>query len=101
MSGRLVEPAEPGYRFRHALVREGLLGHDVAARGRSARREAAERFAVIGAPPARVAHYYLAAGLPSRAAPYVARAVETAGALGAYRDGLGAHRRGPRPRRPR
>ena len=29
-----------------------------------------------------------AAGLPSRAAPYVPRAAETAGALGAYRDGL-------------
>jgi DNA-binding SARP family transcriptional activator/predicted negative regulator of RcsB-dependent stress response len=88
VSALLVEPAEPGYRFRHALVREGLLDtmspHELAA----ARREAAERFAVTDAPPARVAHYYLAAGLPSRAAPYVARAVETAGALGAYRDGL-------------
>jgi hypothetical protein len=35
-----------------------------------------------------VAHHYLAAGLASRAVPYVVRAVETAGALGAYRDAL-------------
>ena len=36
----------------------------------------------------RVAHHFIVAGLPSRAAPYVVRAVETAGALGAYRDAL-------------
>ena len=32
------------------------------------------------APPGRVAHQYLAAGLPRRAVPFVVRAVETAGA---------------------
>ena len=42
----------------------------------------------LGAPPGRVAHHYLAAGQPSRAVPFVVRAVETAGALGAYRDAL-------------
>jgi tetratricopeptide (TPR) repeat protein len=39
-------------------------------------------------PPGRVAHQYLAAGLPSKAVPFALRAVETAGALGAYRDAL-------------
>ena len=36
-----------------------------------------------------MAHLFVAAGLPSRAVPYALRAMETAGALGAYRDGLG------------
>ena len=48
----------------------------------------AEKLTVLGAPPGRVAHHYLAAGQPSRAVPFVIRAVETAGALGAYRDAL-------------
>ncbi len=51
-------------------------------------REVAERIAALGGPPARMAHLFLAAGLPSRAVPYVLPAVETAGALGAYRDAL-------------
>jgi tetratricopeptide (TPR) repeat protein len=48
----------------------------------------AEALAALERPPGRVAHHYLAAGLASRAVPYVVRAVETAGALGAYRDAL-------------
>ena len=48
----------------------------------------AERLVRTGAPPGRVAHQYIAAGLPSRGGPYVVRAVETVGALGAYRDAL-------------
>ena len=35
-----------------------------------------------------MANLFVAAGLTSRAVPYVLRAVETAGALGAYRDAL-------------
>ena len=49
----------------------------------------AEALAVLDRPPGRVAHHYLAAGLASRAVPYVVRAVEIAGALGAFRDALG------------
>jgi len=52
------------------------------------RRDVAEQLAGLGAPPSRVAHRYLTAGLPSRAVPYVLRTVESAGALGAYRDAL-------------
>ncbi|HEX6249415.1 MAG TPA: AAA family ATPase [Nocardioidaceae bacterium] len=88
LSGLVVEPAETGYQFRHALLREGLLAampaHDQAA----ARQYVAERLAALGAAPARVAHQFLAAGQPSRAIPFVLPAVETAGALGAYRDAL-------------
>ena len=48
----------------------------------------AEALAALDRPPGRVAHHYLAAGLASRAVPYVVRAVEIAGALGAFRDAL-------------
>jgi tetratricopeptide (TPR) repeat protein len=48
----------------------------------------AEALASLERPPGQVAHHYLAAGLASRAVPYVVRAVEIAGALGAFRDAL-------------
>jgi DNA-binding SARP family transcriptional activator len=88
LSTMLVEPAETGYRFRHPLVREALLRRMPPAAAVSARREVAERLAALGAPPSRVAHQYVAAGLLRRAVPYVVRAVDVAGALGAYRDAL-------------
>jgi len=84
----LVEPAEPGFRFRHALLRQTLLDRMPAAGKAAARIEVADALARLGAAPARVAHLYVAAGLPRRAVPFVVPAVETAGALGAYRDAL-------------
>ena len=88
LAGLLVEPAEAGHRFRHPLVRDELLRQMPSYVEATARRDVAERLAGLGAPPSRVAHQYLAAGLPQQAVPYVLRAVETAGALGAYRDAL-------------
>jgi len=88
LAALVIEPAESGYRFRHALVREALLEQMPPHVELVARREVAVRLAELGAPPGRVAHQYLAAGMPSRAVPFVLRAVETAGALGAYRDAL-------------
>jgi DNA-binding SARP family transcriptional activator/predicted negative regulator of RcsB-dependent stress response len=88
LAALVVEPTEGGFRFRHPLVREGLveqLAPDQRSRGH---QRVAEALAALGRPPGRVAHHYLAAGLASRAVPYVVRAVETAGALGAYRDAL-------------
>jgi DNA-binding SARP family transcriptional activator len=88
LAAAAVVPAEVGYRFRHALVREGLLATiPVAERARSGSL-VAEALAGLGAPATRVARLYLASGHPVQAVPYVLRAVETAGALGAYRDGL-------------
>jgi DNA-binding SARP family transcriptional activator/tetratricopeptide (TPR) repeat protein len=88
LAALVVEPAEIGYRFRHALLRESLLAslpnHALAA----ARRHVADRLAEMGAAPGRIAHQYLAAGLPRQAIRHVLPAVETAGALGAYRDAL-------------
>ena len=83
----VVVPETAGYRFRHALVREASMAARPPASA-AARREAAEQLAALGASPARVAHQFIAAGLPSRAVPYVLRTVETAGALGVYRDAL-------------
>ncbi len=88
LSAGIVEPAEAGYRFRHALVRERLVETISSARRAVVWREVAERIAALGGPPARMAHLFIEAGLSSRAVPYVLRAVETAGALGAYRDAL-------------
>ncbi len=88
LAGLVVQRCGSGYCFRHALVREALVQQMSAYVETTARREVAEQLAALGEPPGRVAHHYLAAGLPSRAVPYVLRAVETAGALGAYRDAL-------------
>jgi DNA-binding SARP family transcriptional activator/DNA polymerase III delta prime subunit len=88
LEAHVVEPAEAGYRFRHPLVREHLVEALPPHRLVGMQRDVALRMAALGAPPARLAHLFVEAGLPSRAVPYVARAVETAGALGAYRDAL-------------
>ncbi|HEU4675871.1 MAG TPA: AAA family ATPase, partial [Motilibacteraceae bacterium] len=85
---RLVQRCSCGYCFRHALVRESLLEQMPPQLAAEASHQVADQLAALGAPAARVAHQYLAAGLPSRAVPFVVRAVETAGALGAYRDAL-------------
>lgn len=84
----VIEWSETGYQFRHALVREAVLDAMAPAAQSAARVEVARELARLGAPPARIAHQYLAAGQPRQAIPYVLPAVETAGALGAYRDGL-------------
>ena len=88
LAALVVEPADTGFRFRHTLVREALVRAMAPYAESTARREVAEQLAALGAPPGRVAHQFLGAGLPSRAVGYVLRAVETEGALGAYRDAL-------------
>ena len=88
LSEQVVEPADLGYRFRHALVREALIGAMTPAELGANRRGVAEALAALAGPPGRVAHHFLAAGLPGRAVPFAVRAVESAGALGAYRDAL-------------
>ena len=88
LTALLVEPADLGYRFRHALVREALLDAMTPVELGANRRGVAEALAELPGPPSRVAHQFLAAGLPGRAVPFAVRAVEAAGALGAYRDAL-------------
>jgi tetratricopeptide (TPR) repeat protein len=88
LTAMLVEPTPTGHRFRHHLVRDALVAQLPASEAVAARVAVAERLAGMGAPPARVAHQLLAAGMPRRAVPFVIEAVEAAGALGAYRDAL-------------
>ncbi len=88
LAALVVEPAEGGFRFRHPLVREGLVEQLRAHERSRGHQRVAEALAALDRPPGRVAHHYLAAGLPSRAVPYVAPAVDIAGALGAFRDAL-------------
>jgi tetratricopeptide (TPR) repeat protein len=89
LAALLIRPDPAGYRFRHALLREAMVASIPASAFAAAQRQVANQLAALEAAPGRVAHQYLAAGLPSRAVPYVVRAVETAGALGAYREALG------------
>ena len=84
----VVEPTPTGHRFRHPLVREAILDALAPHERVKATREVAERLARADAAPVRVAHHYVVAGAPAKAVPYVLRVVETAGALGAYRDAL-------------
>jgi tetratricopeptide (TPR) repeat protein len=88
VAGMVVERAESGYRFRHALIRDALRQALPPGAESAARRRVAEALATTNSAPGRVARQFLAAGLPERAVPYAIRAVETAGALGAYRDAL-------------
>ena len=88
LAALVVEPAEGGFRFRHPLVREGLIEQVPAHERPRGHQRVAEALAALDRPPGQVAHHYLAAGLASRAVPYVVRAVEIAGALGAFRDAL-------------
>ena len=88
LAAGVVEPAEAGYRFRHALVRERFADSIPDSRRPEFWREVAERISRLGGPPARTAQLFVEAGLSSRAVPFALRAVETAGALGAYRDAL-------------
>jgi DNA-binding SARP family transcriptional activator/tetratricopeptide (TPR) repeat protein len=88
LAALVVEPAEGGFRFRHPLVREGLVEQLPPHERSRGHQRVAEALSALEHPPGQVAHHYLAAGLASRAVPYVVRAVEIAGALGAYRDAL-------------
>jgi DNA-binding SARP family transcriptional activator len=88
IEAKLVAPDGPRYRFRHPLVREALLEALPPHHGPAARRAVAEALVRTNAAPGRVAWQYLKAALPNKAVPYALPAVETAGALGAYRDAL-------------
>jgi len=88
LTALVVEPTEGGYRFRHPLVRESLVEQLPPHERSRGHQRVAEALATLERPPGQVAHHYLAAGLDSRAVPYVVRAVEIAGALGAFRDAL-------------
>ncbi len=86
LAADIVEPASTGYRFRHGLVRDALLGDLPPHRRRVIHRDAAHRLEALGASPRRIGHHLLASGASTEAVPYLLRAA---------RDG-GGHRRLPR-----
>jgi DNA-binding CsgD family transcriptional regulator len=79
-SAALIEelPDRPGYRFRHALVREALYHSLVLPRRRTQHRRVAENLAAQpGADPDAVAYHFRQAG-DARAAEWLIRAAERA-----------------------
>ncbi|MEV5410832.1 AAA family ATPase [Thermopolyspora sp. NPDC052614] len=88
LAALIVERTMDGYRFRHPLIRDALLGDIPPHRARALHRACAERLVSVNASPARIGHHLLAAGDVEAAVPYVLRAAETQAAVGAYRDAL-------------
>jgi DNA-binding SARP family transcriptional activator/tetratricopeptide (TPR) repeat protein len=88
LAARIVEPASPGYRFRHCLIRDALTGDVPEHRRRQVHRDTARRLVELGASPVRIGHHFLAAGAGADAVPHLVRAAETESAVGAYRDAL-------------
>jgi DNA-binding SARP family transcriptional activator/tetratricopeptide (TPR) repeat protein len=88
LAALVVERTRAGYRFRHPLIRDALLGDVPPHRMRALHRNSAQRLIALDASPARISHHLLAAGEPGPAAPYALRAAETQAAVGAYRDAL-------------
>ena len=88
----VVQRTSAGYAFRHALIRESLLGSLLESGGADARRDAHRRAAAtlqrLGRSPARIGHHPVQAGQPADAVPWMLTAAETEAALGAYRDAL-------------
>ena len=97
----VVEPAEGGFRFRHPLVRDGLVEQLPPHSGSEGTNGSPRRWPGWTDHRAGSPTTTWPPGLASRAVPYVVRAVEIAGALGAYRDALDPGRRRPRARRAR
>ncbi|HEX6886956.1 MAG TPA: AAA family ATPase [Candidatus Nanopelagicales bacterium] len=84
----LLVPGEVGYRFRHEAVREAVLDVTPPLRRTALHREIAHRLSATSAPRAVVARHWIAGGDPGAAVPHVVAALDTLGALGAYRDAL-------------
>lgn len=89
----IVARQESGYRFRHDLVRRRLTETVPATEQAATHAAAAERLAGLGAPPARVVHHLLAAGLERDAVPWLLRAGQEAIEVGAHADALAAAER--------
>lgn len=86
LASQVLEHVAGGYQFRHGIVRQGLLDRLAPHQRRQVHRDAAQRFADMGAPPARVAHHLIAAEDYGPAGPWVLRAAQAAQAVGALTD---------------
>jgi DNA-binding SARP family transcriptional activator/tetratricopeptide (TPR) repeat protein len=88
LTKRILHRTEGGYAFRHALVRESLLGAASHDDRRAAHLRAARTLERLGRSPARIGHHLVQAGQETRAVPWILTVAETEAALGAYRDAL-------------
>ena len=91
LAGRLVEEAEEGYRFRHALAREAL--YQALGKARRAELHRAAAAALEEGPRAlRVEHteelafHHLQGGSPERALPHLVLAGQRAAARAGFRE---------------
>ena len=84
----VLERRGEGYRFRHPLMREALVGRLPPRELARAHREAAARLADEAAPPERIAHHLLHGDRPEDAVPLLLRAAEWAAGVAAYADGV-------------
>jgi len=88
LAAGIIEPASAGYRFRHRLIRDALVGDLPAHQARQIHRDTARRLIELGGSPARIGQHLLRAGAGPDAVPYLLRAAQTESAVGAYRDAL-------------
>jgi tetratricopeptide (TPR) repeat protein len=88
LAAGLLEPADVGYRFRTAEIRDRLLAGLPPHRLQRLHRDAAAALRTVGAAPVRIGAHLLHAGNPTAAVPYLLTAAESTAALGAYRDAL-------------
>ncbi|MFZ5478157.1 MAG: ATP-binding protein [Myxococcota bacterium] len=87
VEARLVEEADGDVRFRHALVREALVGTLTRARRVQLHRRAAA--ALAGGDAAEVAFHHLAGDEPAAALPHLVAAGRRAAATTGLREAVG------------
>jgi DNA-binding SARP family transcriptional activator len=76
------------YRFRHALVRQALIGQVPPHHRLKMHRDIAAQLTDMDTPPAHVAHHWLEAGQPHHAVPWLLAAARDAIRLAAFSDAL-------------
>ncbi len=80
--------SEARYRFRHELVRQALVEQIAPHQRLKLHRDAARRLALLDAPPALIAHHWLAGGSLADAVPLLLAAGRDAVRLGSFMDAL-------------
>lgn len=88
LRARLVDEAPNGYRFHHALLREGFMRRLPPHRAKQAHAAAAQVLAKIGAPAARIAKQLVHAGADADAVPWLVQAMHEASSVAAWSTAL-------------
>jgi DNA-binding SARP family transcriptional activator/tetratricopeptide (TPR) repeat protein len=78
-----------GYRFRHELVRQALIGQVPPHHRFALHRDLARRLTAAGAAPAVIARHWLDGRRPAEAVSWLLAAARQAAGLGAFADALG------------